>query len=146
MSRILIVEDESAIAELISLNLRHAGHEVTLAATAEQAQSEVDRVLPDLVVLDWMLPGQSGLTLAQLQGELALEVQRGRVIARTRVMLQGSTKALLGGKLAALGGADTVRTAIATTAKGMPWTGVRHSVSAPAALLKEVDVISWARP
>ena len=37
MSRIIVVEDEPAIAELISINLRHAGHEVTIAATAEQA-------------------------------------------------------------------------------------------------------------
>ena len=65
MSRILVVEDESAIAELIAINLRHAGFEVTLAATADQAQFELDRVLPDLVVLDWMLPGQSGLALAR---------------------------------------------------------------------------------
>jgi two-component system phosphate regulon response regulator PhoB len=66
MSRVLVVEDESAIAELISINLRHAGFEVTIAGTADQAQYEVDRVLPDLVVLDWMLPGQSGLALARL--------------------------------------------------------------------------------
>jgi two-component system phosphate regulon response regulator PhoB len=65
MSRILVVEDESAIAELISINLRHAGYDVTIAAAADQAQSEVDRVLPDLVVLDWMLPGESGLSLAK---------------------------------------------------------------------------------
>jgi two-component system, OmpR family, phosphate regulon response regulator PhoB len=65
MSRILVVEDESAIAELIAINLRHAGFEVTVAATAEQAQAAVDGVLPDLVVLDWMLPGQSGLALAK---------------------------------------------------------------------------------
>ncbi|MFZ5522211.1 MAG: phosphate regulon transcriptional regulator PhoB [Pseudomonadota bacterium] len=65
MSRVLVVEDEAAIAELISLNLRHAGYEVTLAATADQAQFEVTRVLPDLVILDWMLPGQSGLSLAK---------------------------------------------------------------------------------
>ncbi|HEX7437423.1 MAG TPA: phosphate regulon transcriptional regulator PhoB [Caldimonas sp.] len=74
MSRILVVEDESAIAELISINLRHAGHEVTLAANAEQAQAAVDGVLPDLVILDWMLPGQSGLALAK----------RWRAQARTR--------------------------------------------------------------
>ncbi|MCU7376437.1 phosphate regulon transcriptional regulator PhoB [Paucibacter sp. O1-1] len=66
MSRILVVEDESAIAELISINLRHAGFDVTIAGSADQAQLEVDRVLPDLVVLDWMLPGQSGLALARL--------------------------------------------------------------------------------
>ena len=65
MSRILVVEDESAIAELIAINLRHAGHEVTLAADAAEAQAAVGAVLPDLVILDWMLPGQSGLALAR---------------------------------------------------------------------------------
>ncbi|MCU0813972.1 MAG: phosphate regulon transcriptional regulator PhoB [Burkholderiaceae bacterium] len=65
MTRVLVVEDESAIAELISINLRHAGYEVTIAATADQAQAAVDAVLPDLVLLDWMLPGQSGLALAK---------------------------------------------------------------------------------
>lgn len=65
MTRVLVVEDESAIAELISINLRHAGYEVTIAAAADQAQFEIDRVLPDLVLLDWMLPGQSGLQLAK---------------------------------------------------------------------------------
>ena len=74
MSRVLVVEDESAIAELISINLRHAGYEVTIAGAADQAQFEVDRVLPDLVVLDWMLPGQTGLALAK----------RWRAQARTR--------------------------------------------------------------
>jgi two-component system phosphate regulon response regulator PhoB len=65
MSKVLVVEDESAIAELIAINLRHAGHDVAMAADAEQAQVAVDGVLPDLVVLDWMLPGQSGLALAR---------------------------------------------------------------------------------
>ena len=74
MSRVLVVEDESAIAELISINLRHAGYDVTIAGTADQAQAAVDGVLPDLVVLDWMLPGQSGLVLAK----------RWRTQARTR--------------------------------------------------------------
>ena len=65
MSRIIVVEDESAIAELISINLRHAGFEVTIAGDAEQANAAVDGVLPSLVVLDWMLPGQSGHALAR---------------------------------------------------------------------------------
>ncbi len=65
MSRILVVEDESAIAELISINLRHAGHEVTIAETADEAQFAIGKSLPDLVLLDWMLPGQSGLALAK---------------------------------------------------------------------------------
>lgn len=65
MSRILVVEDEPAIAELVSINLRHSGFEVTIAADADQAQAAIDGVLPDLVILDWMLPGQSGLSLAK---------------------------------------------------------------------------------
>ena len=86
MTRILVVEDESAIAELIAINLRHAGFEVTLAATAEAAQREVDRALPALVLLDWMLPGVTGLALAQ----------RWRADARTKelplVMLTARTE------------------------------------------------------
>ena len=63
MSRILVVEDEPAIAELIAINLRHAGFEVVLAEDADAAQHAVDAVLPALVVLDWMLPGRSGHAL-----------------------------------------------------------------------------------
>ncbi|HEY6134571.1 MAG TPA: phosphate regulon transcriptional regulator PhoB [Rubrivivax sp.] len=74
MSRILVVEDESAIAELVAINLRHAGFTVAVAPTAEDAQREVDRALPSLVLLDWMLPGQSGVALAR----------RWRADARTR--------------------------------------------------------------
>jgi two-component system phosphate regulon response regulator PhoB len=74
MSLILVVEDESAIAELISINLRHAGYEVAIAANADEAQQAVNGVLPELVLLDWMLPGQSGLALAR----------RWRTEARTR--------------------------------------------------------------
>ncbi|HEX2541771.1 MAG TPA: phosphate regulon transcriptional regulator PhoB [Caldimonas sp.] len=64
-SRILVVEDEPAIAELIAINLRHAGFEVVVAGDAERAQAAVDERLPALVVLDWMLPGQSGHALAR---------------------------------------------------------------------------------
>ena len=99
MSQVLVVEDESAIAELISINLRHAGHEVAIAATADQAQSEIDRVLPDLVVLDWMLPGQSGLQLAK----------RWRADARTRELpiIMLTARAEEGDKIAGLdAGAD----------------------------------------
>jgi two-component system phosphate regulon response regulator PhoB len=65
MSRVLVVEDEAAIAELIALNLRHAGFDVVVAIDGDAAQQEVDKVLPDLVLLDWMLPGTSGLALAK---------------------------------------------------------------------------------
>ncbi|MDR0457902.1 MAG: phosphate regulon transcriptional regulator PhoB [Burkholderiaceae bacterium] len=63
--RVLVVEDEAAIAELIAVNLRYAGYQVALAADSRAAQREIDQQLPDAVVLDWMLPGDSGLTLAR---------------------------------------------------------------------------------
>lgn len=63
--RILVVEDEPAIAELIAINLRHNGFRLTLATDSASAQREIDAVLPDAVLLDWMLPGESGLVLAK---------------------------------------------------------------------------------
>jgi two-component system phosphate regulon response regulator PhoB len=62
---VLVVEDEPAIQELVVINLRHAGFLVFRAASAEEAESAIRAVLPDLVVLDWMLPGQSGVALAR---------------------------------------------------------------------------------
>jgi two-component system phosphate regulon response regulator PhoB len=63
--RILIVEDEPAIAELIAVNLRHNGFQPVWAIDAETAQRELDEILPDVILLDWMLPGESGLSLAR---------------------------------------------------------------------------------
>ncbi|MEZ5608662.1 MAG: phosphate regulon transcriptional regulator PhoB [Burkholderiaceae bacterium] len=63
--RVLIVEDEAPIAELIAVNLRHNGFTPIWAEDGESAQRELDAVLPDVVLLDWMLPGQSGLQLAR---------------------------------------------------------------------------------
>jgi len=65
IARVLVVEDESAIAELISVNLRHHGMLAVLAADGNAAQAHIDEVLPDVILLDWMLPGQSGLELAR---------------------------------------------------------------------------------
>ena len=64
-SSILVVEDEPAIAELIAVNLQHAGHYPIRAYNAEQALSLMSDVLPDLVLLDWMLPGKSGAVFAK---------------------------------------------------------------------------------
>ena len=63
--RVLIVEDESSIAELIAVNLRHNGFDPIWAEDGEAAQREIDTLVPDLILLDWMLPGQSGLVLAR---------------------------------------------------------------------------------
>lgn len=63
--RVLIVEDEAAIAELIAVNLRHNGFEPVWVEGGEAAQREIDSVLPDVILLDWMLPGSSGVQLAK---------------------------------------------------------------------------------
>jgi two-component system phosphate regulon response regulator PhoB len=63
--RVLIVEDEPAIAELIAVNLRHNGFQPIWAEDGVAAQRELDAVLPDAILLDWMLPGQSGIALAK---------------------------------------------------------------------------------
>jgi two-component system, OmpR family, phosphate regulon response regulator PhoB len=67
---VLIVEDEPAILELIAVNLQHAGFEALRAKSAEEATRLLSDILPDLVLLDWMLPGQSGMALARrLRGD-----------------------------------------------------------------------------
>jgi two-component system phosphate regulon response regulator PhoB len=65
MPRVLVVEDEAAIAELIAVNLRHSGFSPTLVFDAEAARREVDAQVPDLILLDWMLPGESGASLCR---------------------------------------------------------------------------------
>jgi two-component system, OmpR family, phosphate regulon response regulator PhoB len=98
-SRILVVEDEPAIAELVAINLRHAGYEVTIAPDAERALAQVDKVLPDLVLLDWMLPGQSGLVLAR--------TWRGDARTRALPIIMLTARAEEADKLSGLdGGAD----------------------------------------
>jgi two-component system phosphate regulon response regulator PhoB len=62
---ILVVEDEPAIQELIAVNLEHAGHHVIRARDAEGAAAIVKNALPDLMLIDWMLPGMSGIALAK---------------------------------------------------------------------------------
>ncbi len=63
---IMVVEDEPAILELLKVNLIDAGYEVRAAGDAESAQAMMRDALPDLLLLDWMLPGISGLALAKL--------------------------------------------------------------------------------
>jgi two-component system phosphate regulon response regulator PhoB len=65
MPSVLVVEDESSIAELIVVNLRHNGFRTLWAMDGLSAEREMQSALPDLILLDWMLPGESGLVLAK---------------------------------------------------------------------------------
>jgi two-component system phosphate regulon response regulator PhoB len=65
LSRILVVEDDSAIRHMEERILSSAGHEVVEAADVPSARSVLDTRPPDLVVLDLMMPGGSGLDLAR---------------------------------------------------------------------------------
>ncbi len=62
---IMVVEDEPEIRELLSFTITRAGHDVVTAESAEQALQLLDRGLPELLVIDWMLPGMSGIDLAK---------------------------------------------------------------------------------
>ncbi len=73
-AHILVIESTPAIQELIALNLGMAGHQISRAADAESALLMLEDHLPDLLLLDWNLPGQSGLSL----------VRRLRAQTRTR--------------------------------------------------------------
>ncbi len=64
-ANILVVEDEPAIQELIAANLSRAGHTVWRASDSEAAQVYVREALPDLILLDWMMPGMSGMEFAK---------------------------------------------------------------------------------
>ena len=64
-TRILIVEDEEALATLLDYNLGKEGFEVSLAADGEEAMLKIEEDAPDLVILDWMLPKVSGIEVCR---------------------------------------------------------------------------------
>src|ERR1700694_418616 len=65
LARILVVEDEVALADLLRSHLEKEGHVVEHAFEGKHALAAADRARPDLVILDWMLPGVDGLTVCQ---------------------------------------------------------------------------------
>ncbi|WP_292994344.1 phosphate regulon transcriptional regulator PhoB [Nitrosomonas sp.] len=85
-AKILIVEDEAAIQELIIYNLQQAGYETVSAENAEKAMSIINNALPDLILLDWMLPGMNGIEFARIlrRGERTRLVPIIMLTARTQ--------------------------------------------------------------
>ncbi len=69
-ANILLVEDETGIQELLKFNLSQAGHQVTAVGDAEHALAYLKNALPDVILLDWMMPGMSGIDLCRrLRGD-----------------------------------------------------------------------------
>jgi len=66
MSRILVVDDESDFAELISFNLKQRGHEVHTALSGLEALNQTPKLAPDLIVLDIMMPGIDGFSVCEI--------------------------------------------------------------------------------
>src|SRR5699024_2878737 len=64
-AKILIVDDEASIRDLLTLTLEAAGFATMVAADAQAAEIKLADAQPDVVLLDWMLPGTSGLELAR---------------------------------------------------------------------------------
>ena len=72
----IIVNPRMDLAAELGVNLRHAGYVPTMADSAEAARPQLDTALPDLLILDWMLPGQSGIDFARALPRLRRRVAR----------------------------------------------------------------------
>lgn len=99
MSRILIIEDDPDVLTLVAHKLRRAGHDVSSATDGREGLSALRLTLPDLVILDWMMPGLSGL-------EVCREVRDDASISRTRLMMLTAKAQAQDVELAFAAGAD----------------------------------------
>jgi two-component system OmpR family response regulator len=82
-AKIAIIEDDATIARLVELELMHVGYEVMKWADGESAMAEMAEAAPDLVLLDVMLPGADGLTVARILREQGLTMPILMLTARS---------------------------------------------------------------
>ena len=61
--RIMIVEDEEPLLELLRYNFERAGFAVDTLVDGTQVEAHLEKCLPDILIVDWMLPGLSGIEL-----------------------------------------------------------------------------------
>lgn len=66
MSLVMVIEDEEALSLLLSYNLEKEGYEVATVANGLNALSEIERLMPSVIILDWMLPEISGVEICRL--------------------------------------------------------------------------------
>src|SRR5512144_1368699 len=95
--RILIIEDEQPIREMICFALENAGFEIQEAADARQAQVMIAGALPDLILLDWMLPGVSGIEYARRLKNEALTKESPLMMLTARTEEEDKVQGLEGG-------------------------------------------------
>jgi len=120
------------------------GHLSVAPASGRASLDDLAREIQHGFIMRGTIAGvEAGLSLATIQGS-ALEVQRGKIVGTTSdITLQLVTKKIFTGNLVAIGDAGTVRTVPFTTNKGVPPRQFDQPVSAPAALCKDVDVVTW---
>ena len=93
MAKILLAEDENQIADMVSFKLTNGGHQVVRASDGEQVMALAARELPDLILLDAMMPGLSGFeVLRRLKGDPAL-----RAVPVIMVTAKGHERDVLSG-------------------------------------------------
>ena len=121
---VLVVEDEPQIQELVAVNLEHIGHKVLRAASAEEAEAAIRKALPDVLVLDWMLPGESG----------SLRAAPARRRARELPILMLTARAMEQDKISGLGGRRRLphQAVLAEGARRAHQGGVRRARRSPA--------------
>lgn len=121
-----------------------SGHVTIAPATGHATVQELAKDMTHgFVIYDGGANADDGLSGGSFIGQLALEIRHGAPVARTWLSLQFVTKRALHTQLVALGDASTVRDNRSYTAKGVPWQRLAQPITAPAALIKDFDILMW---